>query len=318
MILVPAGALLDQLGDVDDELVMLGAGVSPSEAITAADAIVFGGELRHLVGSLDNFSRLRFIQTLNAGVEWLLPHVPDGVIVCNASGVHDGPVAEWVVAMMLAHVKQFGRYWDAFRAGQWDTQGNALTARSIDEIDGDDLDGKSVVIIGHGSIGRAIERRLSPFGATVIGVAATARPGVLATDGGHDDAIAQAVGSADTVVIMTPLTDRTRGLVDARFLSSMKDGAMLINGARGPIVDHGALESELRSGRLFAALDVTDPEPLPPNSSLWSAPNLIVTPHIAGSAKRWQPRAYRFAGDQLRAWLADPSGATLTNIRTGY
>ena len=123
------------------------------------------------------------------------------------------------------------------------------------------------------------------------------------------------IPGADIVVLLAPLTDATRGMVDSRFLASMHDGALLVNAARGQIVDQVSLEGELRAGRLRAVLDVTDPEPLPHGHSLWSAPNVWITPHTGGTSRRWKQRAYRFVGDQLRRYA---HGEPLMNVRTDY
>lgn len=306
-VLLPANALAGDIGriPVGMRLVPIGDGDLP----VAAEVVVFGAEVRHLLGHLGDIEGLRLVQTLNAGVEWLLPHVPAGVTVCNASGVHDGPVAEWIVVAMLMMERRLVRFVDAQRDGRWDDAGNALTTPAED-IDADDLDGKRVLIIGYGSIGRAVEARLGPFGATVTRVASRKRSGAY----GPDD-IPALLPNADIVVLLTPLTDQTRGLVDAKFLSAMPDGALLVNAARGPIIDHHALEGELRSGRLRAALDVTVPEPLPHGHPLWTAPNLLITPHIGGTSRRWKQRAYRFTGDQLRRYAA---GDDLLNVRSAY
>jgi phosphoglycerate dehydrogenase-like enzyme len=118
------------------------------------------------------------------------------------------------------------------------------------------------------------------------------------------------------VVLLVPLTAHTRGLVDAAFLASLRDGALLVNAARGPVADTAALAKELSTGRIFAALDVTDPEPLPAEHPLWTLPNVLITPHVGGSVRGLMPRAYRLVGDQLRRYLA---GEQLANeVRDGY
>jgi phosphoglycerate dehydrogenase-like enzyme len=170
-----------------------------------------------------------------------------------------------------------------------------------------------VLIVGAGSIGRAIEEHMAPFGVTVTRVARTARP----DEGVH--AVEELPGLlpyADLVVLVVPLTEQTRGLVDAGFLSAMADGALLINAARGPVVDTAALLTELSSGRISAALDVTDPEPLPAGHPLWQLPNLFLTPHTGGAVRGLFPRAYALAGDQLRRFVA---GRPLINrVVDGY
>jgi phosphoglycerate dehydrogenase-like enzyme len=310
-VLAPSAALLDEFGDLPEgfELRLLDEGAEPSADDLAAEFLVLGAEFRHLVPRLGEFENLRTIQTLNAGVEMMLPHVPDGVTFCNASGVHDIPVAEWAVGMLIAMRRGFPHFFVASHEGRWDTDGNALTTPP-DRIPFDDLQGARVLIVGYGSIGRRIEDLLVPFGVDITRVAFNARPGVHTPD-----ELDSLLSDADAVIVMAPLTDATRGLLDTRRLALLPDGAIVINGARGAMIDQDALEAELRAGRLRAALDVTDPEPLPDGHSLWSAPGLVITPHTAGSSKKWMRRAYRFAGVQLRRHAA---GDPLENIRTTY
>lgn len=306
-VVVPANALVDELGELPGDIRLIP--VAEGEVPQRAEVVVFGFELRHLLPSLATIDGLRLVQTLNAGVEPLMGFVPSGVTLCNASGVHDAPVAEWVVAAMLMMQRRLLRYVDAQRAGTWDTAGNALTT-DPDEIEADDLDGARVLIVGHGSIGRAVAERLRPFGAEVTGVASSARSGLA-----DPEQLPELVAASDVVVLLAPLTERTRGMFDGAMLARMPEGALLVNAARGAMVDQDALERELRSGRLRAAIDVTDPEPLPPGHSLWGAPNLWITPHTAGTSRRWKRRAYRFVGDQLRRHVA---GEPLLNVRHGY
>jgi phosphoglycerate dehydrogenase-like enzyme len=170
-----------------------------------------------------------------------------------------------------------------------------------------------VLIVGAGSIGRAVERHLAPFDVTVSRVARTTRP---AEDVHAVDKLPELLPHADVVVLLVPLTDATRGLVDASFLAAMPDGALLVNAARGPVVDTAALVTELADGRISAALDVTDPEPLPPAHPLWQMPNVFLTPHIAGTVRGLLPRGYRLVGDQMRRFVA---GAPLINqVVEGY
>jgi phosphoglycerate dehydrogenase-like enzyme len=170
-----------------------------------------------------------------------------------------------------------------------------------------------VLIVGAGSIGAAICARLAPFEVGLTRVARRPRPeeGVY----GVDD-LPRLLPGADVVVLIVPLTAQTRGMVDAAFLARMRDGALLVNAARGPVVDTEALTAELATGRIGAAVDVTEPEPLPPDHPLWKMPNLLLTPHVGGSVRGLLPRAYRLAGDQLRRYVA---GEPLINqVVDGY
>lgn len=227
---------------------------------------------------------LRVVQTLSAGVDWLVGSIPPGVTLCDAAGVHDVPVSEWTMAAILAMQRELPL--------QLGWQASATWHRPGPETG--DLEGSTVLILGYGSIGRALEVRLLPFGVDVIRVARTAREGV------HSLAdVPSLLPRADIVVVLLPLTDETRGIVDARFLASMHDGALLVNAARGAIVDTAALVAEVARGRLRAALDVTEPEPLPDGHPLWSAPGVLITPHTAGSSKRFAARAWRLVADQI-------------------
>jgi phosphoglycerate dehydrogenase-like enzyme len=166
-----------------------------------------------------------------------------------------------------------------------------------------------VLVLGYGSIGRAVATRLAPFGVRAVGIARRAREGVE-----PPEALARLLPEADAVVVLLPHTPETDRLVDAAFLARMKPGAILINAARGRIVHTEALVQALHARRVRAALDVTDPEPLPPDHPLWRAPNVLITPHVAGAVARWRARAHRFAGEQIRRYAA---GQPLLNVRSG-
>jgi len=287
----------------------LAPGAEPGEEHLAADLLVLAPELFGLLDRLEEFRSLQTVQVLNAGVEWLVPHMPEGVSLCNASGVHDIPVAEWVVASVLSLLHGLPRYHDAQRRAVWDSTGNALTTPP-EQIPGEDLHGKSVTIVGYGSIGRAVAARMAPFGVAVRGVTRHGRDATLTPD-----RLTGVLAGTDVLVLLCPLTDETRGLIDAEALAALPDGAIVVNAARGPVLDQDALEVELRQRRLRAALDVTDPEPLPDGHSLWTAPGLLLTPHAAGSSRLWFDRAYAFVGDQLRRLAG---GEALHNVRGDY
>jgi len=237
---------------------------------------------------------LRLIQLLSAGAERVIPHVPAGVTLCNARGAHDPAVAEWIVAVILAQVRSLPDYAIRQQAGTW--------APAASEP----LAGQTVLIVGYGSIGEAVERLLTPFGVIVERVARHARQGVS----GIED-LPTLLPRADIVILLVPVTPATVQLADARFLGLMHDHALLVNAARGAIVDTGALLAELTTGRLRAALDVTDPEPLPPGHPLWSAPGLLLTPHVAGLSTQAIPRARAIVRDQLARYAV---GEPLHNV----
>jgi phosphoglycerate dehydrogenase-like enzyme len=249
---------------------------------------------------LAKLPRLRVIQLMSAGAERAIPYVPAGVILCNARGAHDPAVAEWIMAVILAEVRQLPRFIAAQQAGKWGFAASRPLA------------GQHVLIVGYGSIGAAVEKLLVPFGVTVTRVARRARPegpGVPGVSGPED--LPDLLPRADIVILLVPVTPATTGLADARFLGRMHDDALLVNAARGSIVDTAALLAELRSGRLRAALDVTDPEPLPAGHPLWSAPGLLLTPHVAGASTQAVQRAMAIVRDQLARYAA---GEPLLNV----
>jgi phosphoglycerate dehydrogenase-like enzyme len=173
------------------------------------------------------------------------------------------------------------------------------------------MHGARVLIVGHGSIGRAVEERLRAFGAEVVGVALHAREGVHTAE-----ELPALLPDADVVVVLLPLTSATHGLVDAAFLQRMKPGALLVNAGRGPVADTDALTAAVREGRIRVALDVVEPEPLPEDHELWTLPGALLTPHVAGTSEHFIDRAWQLVGEQLRRYLA---GEPLRNVvREGY
>ncbi|MBS2553877.1 2-hydroxyacid dehydrogenase [Catenulispora sp. NL8] len=245
--------------------------------------------------------RLKVAQTLTAGYENVAPYVPEGVTLCNARGLHDASTAELAVTLTLSALRGIPRYVRQAEHGDW-----SPTYLDGDGVVDEALADKTVLILGYGSIGSAIERRLAGFEVEVLRVARTAREGVHAlTD------IDTLLPQADVVITVVPATDETRGMIDAAFLARMKDGALLVNVARGVVVRTDALMAECASGRLRAAMDVTDPEPLPQDHPLWRTPNVLITPHVGGASSAFLPRALRVIEEQLGRWAA---GEELTNV----
>lgn len=265
---------------------------------------------------------LKVVQSLMAGVDWILPWLPAGVTLCDGRGVHDISASEWVVAAILATMKRLPLYRDLQTAGQWrgfaTAKGGFLeepgTARGQYAVLGEDLAGKRVLIVGFGSIGAAIEARLAPFGVEIVRVARSARTQPAVSPVSELGAL---LPQADVVVVIVPLTAETCGMFGAQEIARMKPGALLVNAARGPVVDTDALVTALQQGRIRAALDVTDPEPLPPGHPLWSAPHCLITPHVGGSTPEFIHRAFRFAAAQVGRFVA---GEELQNTVThlGY
>jgi phosphoglycerate dehydrogenase-like enzyme len=244
---------------------------------------------------------VRVVQAPWAGVDGLRHIFPPQVTLCNARGVHDIPTAEWAVAAILAMQKSLPFYLEQQNKGTWATgqQAQQSGARPPGKIKSPpapmlEIAGATVLIVGYGAIGKAIETRLSGFGASFRRVAQVARDGVHAVSD-----LDELVGEADIVVLSVPLTEHTRGLMDGRRLAKMKPGALLVNAARGAVVDSNALLQALHDQRIRAAIDVTDPEPLPPGHALWRAPNLLLTPHVAGDSPAFLQRVFQLAGEQL-------------------
>ncbi len=273
----------------------------------------------------NGFQQLRGVkvaQSLMAGVDWILPWLPPSVTLCDGRGIHDISASEWVMAAIMATMKRIPLYRDLQNKQQW--KGFATVtdgflneqgpSRGQYTVLGEDLSGKTVLIVGYGSIGAAIEARLTPFGVTVLRVARTPRetPKVSAVSELH-----ALLPLADIVVLIVPLTEATRGLMGAPEIGLMKRGALLVNAARGPVVVTDALVEALQQQRIRAAVDVTDPEPLPAGHPLWSAPNCLITPHIGGSTPEFIHRAFRFGAQQVRRFIA---GEPLENVVTdaGY
>jgi phosphoglycerate dehydrogenase-like enzyme len=247
--------------------------------------------------AVEAMPELQVIQAQTAGVDVLLQVVPDGVELCDARGVHGSSTAEWALTALLSVFREFPRFERARQQRRWDY---SIT---------DELAGKRVLIVGAGDVGQQLARRITACDASPVFVARTARDGVHSIE-----QLPQLLPDADAVVLIVPKTTETVGMVDAKFLAAMPDGAVLVNAARGPVVDTGALLAELTSGRLRAAVDVVDPEPLPADHPLWSAPNLLLTPHVAGSVLGFGDRFAALLVGQLHRYL---HGQPLHNTVTG-
>lgn len=232
--------------------------------------------------------RLRVAQLLTAGYEHAAGELPEGVRLYNGRGLHDASTAEHALALMLSAQRDMPQWAVEQRAAVW----NPHFTRSLAD--------SRVLIVGYGSIGAAIEARLTPFETEVVRLARRARP----EQGVHGiDALHRLLPATDIVVVVAPHTPETEGLIGAPELALLADDALIVNVGRGPIVDTAALIAE--KGRIRAALDVTDPEPLPADHPLWQAPGVTITPHIAGGSATFYPRARRYIDTQLRCWAAE-------------
>ncbi len=246
---------------------------------------------------IDRMRGLQVVQTLTAGVDNIRDRVPSGVTLCSGRGIHDASTAELAVTLVLASLRGVPGFVRSQDRGEWAPAWHPALAD------------KQVVIVGYGAVGRAVEARLAPFEVEVVRVARSAKDGVRSIDDLPD-----LLPEADVVILVVPLTARTRGLVDSGFLARMKDGALVANLSRGPVVVTDDLVAALGTGRIAAAIDVVDPEPLPEDHPLWHAPNLLISPHVGGASSAMWPRAHRLVRDQLHRFAA---GEELANVVVG-
>ena len=246
---------------------------------------------------LPRMSSLEVVQTLTAGVDNIRPHVPSGVTLCNGRGIHDASTAELVLTLILASLRCIPDFVRNMGDEQWRPQWRPALAD------------KRVLIVGYGAVGRAIEDRLAPFEVEVVRVARSTREGVHAFED-----LPALLPEVDVVVLVVPLTEETKGLVDATFIDRMKPGALLVNAARGAVVVTDDLVAALAAERIIAAIDVVDPEPLPSGHPLWGAPGLLISPHVGGASSAMWPRAHRLVRDQLQRFA---DGEPLLNVMTG-
>ncbi len=260
---------------------------------------------------------VRLVLALLAGTEWIPGIVGPHVTICNAHGAHNISTAEWTIASILTMLKYFPFYLDVQHASKWKLRYKA--SANYAELTGDsrpiyppvmleELTGKKVLLVGYGSIGKEIERMLTPFHVDMVRVARSARaePEVFAV-GDLDKLLPQ----AEIVILILPSTPETQGLIGASQFALMRQGALLVNAARGTIIDTNALIDALQAGKIRAAIDVTDPEPLPDGHPLWSCPNLLITPHVGGSSPQFARNALRVAAEELRRCM---NGEPLHNV----
>jgi phosphoglycerate dehydrogenase-like enzyme len=251
---------------------------------------------------LEELPDLDYVQLLTAGAERWIGTLPANIKLSICRGAHGGSTAEWVIGALLYIYREFGLFADAQREGYWAHEWNKGEGT-------DTLQGKRVLIVGAGDLGDQLTRRLDPFDATSTLVGRHARDGVHGID-----ELPDLLGDYDVVVMMVPLTSETTGMADAAFLARMADGAILVNAARGPVVRTDALVAELNTGRLRAALDVTDPEPLPDGHPLWTAKGLFLTPHVGGSCRGSGERSWHVAAAEIARYAA---GEELKNLVHG-
>ncbi|HJP78585.1 MAG TPA: 2-hydroxyacid dehydrogenase [Pseudonocardiaceae bacterium] len=293
-VLVPNEAGLAALADVDGvEAVRYQAGKPLPPGAEKAKVLVPGFLSTDDFGKLlEELPDLDYVQLLTAGAERWIGKLPANIKLSIARGAHGGSTAEWVIGALLYIYREFGLFMDAQREGVW--RHDWLAGGGTDT-----LQGKRVLIVGAGDLGEQLTRRLDTFDATSTLVGRHARAGVHGIG-----ELPELLGDYDVVVLMVPLTSETTGMVDAAFLARMADGAILVNAARGQVVQTDALVAELNSGRLRAALDVTDPEPLPAGHPLWTAKGLFLTPHVGGSCRGSDERSWRVAAAEIARYAA--------------
>jgi phosphoglycerate dehydrogenase-like enzyme len=301
IVTLPFAELVDRFGPVPDGIELDVWDVEaphgrPDDVAIAFLPFYFAG--RHRWQYVHDLPNLQLLQLPSAGYEHALPHVPGHAALANGRGIHDDETAELAVGLTLTVLREIGAFQFDRAAGVWD----ARETRSLAD--------RRVTVVGYGAIGGAIATRFEAFKTDVRVVARTARE----QDGRHVHAfgeLPELARTTDVLVLIAPLTDETEGLVDADLLAALPDGAVVVNVARGKVVDTDALVAELQSGRLSAGLDVTDPEPLPEGHPLWTTPNTVLTPHVGGNTDLSVPRSIELMRRQVAA-LAE--GRTFKNL----
>ncbi|WP_432483670.1 2-hydroxyacid dehydrogenase [Kineococcus esterisolvens] len=242
------------------------------------------------LGGVAGCGAVEAVQLMTIGFDGVPQQLPPRVALCNAAGVHEASTAELAVGLVIARLRGVDDDVRAMADGRWGPSRRTALAD------------RRVLVVGFGGVGRAVAARLAPFEAAVTAVASRARVQDGVPVHAPED-LPALLPEHDVVVLACPLTESTRGLVDAGFLAAMPDGALLVNVARGPVVDTAALLAQVRTGRLRAALDVTDPEPLPADHELWRTPGVLVTPHVGGNTSAFRPRMVRLVREQVRRRL---------------
>jgi phosphoglycerate dehydrogenase-like enzyme len=230
--------------------------------------------------------KTRLVQGQSLGYDGIEQVLRPGMVYANAAGVHEASTSELALALILASQRGIPDFVRAASEGKWAPAPHPSLAD------------RTVLLVGYGGVGRAIETRLLPFETTVVRVARTARSDERGVIHGVES-LPTLLAQADIVVVVVPLTEATRHLIDDSFLSHMRDDSLLVNIARGLVADTDALLSHARTGRLRLALDVTDPEPLPDGHPFFALPNVLISPHVGGVTTAMLPRMARLLGEQI-------------------
>ncbi|ROS78368.1 phosphoglycerate dehydrogenase-like enzyme [Curtobacterium sp. PhB130] len=291
IVTLPFAELVDRFGPVPDGVELdvwdLEAPYPRADEV-AVTLLPFYFQGRHRWQYVHDLPNLQLLQLPSAGYEHAVPHVPGHAQLANGRGIHDDETAELAVGLALTSLRELGQFQFDRAKGVWDVR----QTRSLAD--------RRVTVVGYGAIGGAIATRFEAFKTEVTVVARTARE----QDGRHVHAFSELpelARTTDVLVLITPLTDETERLVDADLLAALPDGALVVNVARGKVVDTDALVAELSSGRLSAGLDVTDPEPLPEGHPLWTTPNTVLTPHVGGNTDLSVPRSIELMRRQVAA-----------------
>ena len=290
-VLLPWQDLVDQLQLPGIEPILWHIDEDPEDAPSADVLVTERPSNPQLRSRVSRIKGLKHVHLLSIGYEWVLEHLPERVSLTNSKGAVEDATAEHCLALILASLRQLPQVGKQQRERQWTRTWTSS------------LHGSKVVLLGAGGVGSEIRSRLLPFRpAELSSFARTERVHEQGYSIYSLEKLWAFIPTADVVIVALPHTPKTEQLIDSQFLSSMKDGSLLVNVGRGPIVDTDALLPELQAGRLHAALDVTDPEPLPADHALWSAPNCIITPHMAGDTGQFISLVSEMAVNQVIAF----------------
>ena len=291
---VSTDELAEAVGPVDGVEILVWNGDGPAPEGTVEFWVPHYATRADVIDQGHRLQGLEVVQLQSAGYDGVAERLPAGVTLCNATGVHDDATAEHAVGLVLASLRGIPE--SVRQHGHW----TPLPGRRS-------LADSRVLVLGYGSIGRALAERLLPMKASITAVASRERDDDLVGRVRSISDLPALLPDQDVVVALVPLSDATRGLLDDETLALLPDGALVVNVARGPVVDTDAVLRH--AGRLRFALDVTDPEPLPDGHPLWDAPDVLITPHIAGGTTAMLPRIAALVRDQLRRTVAgEPAG----------
>ena len=303
LVTVPTDRLAAGLGNLPDGVKLEVWDLRPPAPAERIDIVVppyMGGS--SVLSALEGLD-VGLVQGQSIGYDGVAEALPEGIPFANAASVHEASTAELAVGMMIAAQRQLPRFVRAQERGEW----SPVFAESLAD--------RRVLLVGFGGVGKAIARRLAPFEVDLTAVARTARTehvdGVGEVSVHGMDELDALLPKAEIVALSLPASDETHHLFDAERIARMAPGALLVNVGRGPIVDTDALVAALNANAIRAASDVFEEEPLPAGHPLWSAPNLLITPHGGGASTAMNPRIARLIRRQIDRMLA---GAPPVNI----